>query len=129
MTPDRAQLDELVEAQPRLVVVGDDHDLGPDELDEAAQRPRHLGAGVEDALGGRVAAVEPLAGDPVVLGSVPGDQGLPDVVVGEVPVLVVGRVEVREVHLVEQLDELAGVAAHRRPAPEEQLGCPELEGL
>ena len=59
-------------------------------------------------------AVDALARDAVVLGRVPRDQRLPDVVVREVAVLVVGRVEVREIERPERARRLARVAPDRR---------------
>ena len=57
---------------------------------------------VEHALRRRVARVDALARDAVVLGRVPRDERLPHVVVREVAVLVVRRVEVREVERAER---------------------------
>ena len=82
---------------PRLVVVRDDHDARPHVGDHLPQRVGHRPPLVEHALGRVVARVDALARHAVVLGRVPRDQRLPHVVVGEVAVLVVRRVEVGEV--------------------------------
>ena len=60
-----------------------------------------------------VARVEALAGDAVVRRSVPPDERFPDVIVREVAVLVVRRVEVGEIDLRQDVDELEGVASDR----------------
>ena len=95
---------------------------------DGPQRVRHATPTIEDALRVRVARVDPLAGHAVVLGRIPRDERLPHVVVGEVAVLVVGRVEVGEV----EGPERRGPRRRRRPRTRatgtgEQLGDPQLE--
>ena len=92
-----AHVDQFSQGDPRLVVVGDHCDPRGYLGDHLAQGGGHLALLVEDALCGVVAAVDALAGDAVVSGSVPGDQRLPYVIVGEIPMLVVRRVDVRQV--------------------------------
>ena len=76
-----------------------DHPGRGQRADERLERvPRRRGA-VEGAAGR--AAVDPLARHAVGLGAVAADDGLPHVVVREVGVLVVGRVEVGRVDAVE----------------------------
>ena len=65
--------------------------------DHPRERVGHLAPAVERALGRGVARVDALARHAVVLGRVPRHQRLPHVVVREVAVLVVRRVEVGEV--------------------------------
>ena len=126
----RAHLAQLVERDPCLVVVRHDHDVGVDGGDRSAQRIRHLALAVEHALGRVVAGVEPLAGDPVVLGPVPRHDRLPHVVVGEVPVLVVGRVEVGEVDVTELGGDRCSVAEQRRTrSPSSNCGTSSRSGL
>ena len=120
-------LQQLVQAQPGLVVVRQHHDVGLQAGHRGCQRTGHLPLPVEHALGGLVAAVDALAGHPVVLRRVPGHQGLPDVVVREVPVLVVGRVQVGEVEGAQRRGQGHGVASHRRSGPRQEVGHPEVE--
>jgi len=112
---------QVLERDEALVGEGQDQDLGPDPGDEPGQGPGHLATAVEHALGGLVAGVDPLAGDAVVLRGVPAHEGLPHVVVGEVAVLVVGRVEVGQVHGLQLVDDLRGVGA-QGPAPPRAVG-------
>ena len=70
--------------------------------------------------------LDALARDPVVIGLVPCDEGLPYVVVPLVAVLVVRRVQVREVEPPETARELACVASDRVAGAVDQLGHPQL---
>ena len=70
-----------------------------------------------------VARVDPLAGDAVVLGCVPANQRLPDVVVREVAMLVVRRVEIGQINMRDDVDERHRVTAHRDPTPGKQSGA------
>ncbi len=124
----RAHVAQLVGVDPRLVVVRHHHDAGLHRGDDAAERVGHQPTPVEHALGGVVARVDALARHAVVLGRVPRDQRLPHVVVGEVAVLVVRRVEVREVALGQRRRHVERVAAARAtPVPGEQLGDAQRE--
>ena len=117
----------LVGADPRLVVVRHHDDLGLRPPDDVRQRRRHLPPPVEHRLGRLVPAVDALAGDAVVLGCVPTDQSLPDVVVGEVPVLVVGRVEVGEIDVWQDVDGLPDVAEDRDAGAGQELGPAQFQ--
>ena len=79
------------------------------------------------ARGVVVAGIDAFAGDPVVLGLVPAHQRLPHVVVREVAMLVVRRVEVHQVDRAEQLDRADGVPSHGVPGTGEQHGHLELQ--
>ena len=93
----------------------------PGPLDQVGQRRSGLPAQVVGALAR--AAVGALARDPVVVGRVPPHERLPHVVVAEVGVLVVGRVDVRQVDPVQLGGQLVRVGAGhpprrpRRPRP------------
>ena len=97
------------------------HHSGAYVPDHALERAGHLALGVEHALGRRIARVDPLARNAVVLRRIPRHERLPDVVVGEVPVLVVRRVKVGEVELAQRPDDLDRVRPHREPAAGEQV--------
>ena len=86
------QRDEVAEVVEPLVGAREHEPRAREPLDDPRQRVRGLAPPVERAL--RRPAVDALAGDAVVLGRVPADQRLPHVVVREVGVLVVRRVEV-----------------------------------
>ena len=89
LAPDPAQVNQVVPTNPRFVVVGDHHHLGIHGGHDLGQGGWHLPLPVERAPRGAVAHVNSLAGHSVVLRGVPRHQGLPHVVVGHVPVLVV----------------------------------------
>ncbi len=76
-----------------------------------------------------LACVDALARDAVVLGSIPRDERFPDVVVREVAVLVVRRIDVREVEGTEAAHQLARVAEHRTARTGDQFGHAQLDGL
>ena len=125
-----AHLAQLVERHPRLVVVRHDHDVGVDRGDRAAQRVRHLALAVEHALGRIVAGVDALAGHAVVLRLVPRHERLPHVVVGEVAVLVVRRVEVGEVDMADRCRRVASASpSSARPGPASRCGTSRRSGL
>ena len=65
VAPPGAQVAELVEGQPRLVVVGEDDHIGGHPGHHPAQGVGHGAATVEGALGGRVPQVLALAGHAV----------------------------------------------------------------
>ena len=110
-----------------FVVVRHDHDTRADVADHTLERGRHLALDVEHALGRRIAGVDPLARDAVVRGGVPRHERLPHVVVREVPVLVVRRVEVGEVELAEGARHVDRVGADRPPAAVEEIGDAQRE--
>ena len=115
-------VDELVELDPRLVVVRDDHDPRVDGVDARLERDGHLAPPVERAGTGAVAQLEPLARDAVGLGLVPRHEGFPHVIVRLVAVLVVRRIEVGEVERSERGRELDGIAPHRDPRTGQEIG-------
>ena len=82
---------------------------------------------VEVAARGGVLRVDALAGDPVVGRRVPADQGLPDVVVREVAVLVVGRVEVGEVDRPDRRPAPAWRPPGSSARPGKEIGGPERQ--
>ena len=125
---DRAPLAELVDADPRLVVVRHHDDTRPHLGDHAAEGLGHRPPLVEQALGLVGARVDPLAGNAVVLGRVPGHQRLPDVVVREVAVLVVRRVEVREVTGREGVGDVEGIRPQRGARTRQQLRHAQRQG-
>ncbi len=89
---DRLELCSVVET---LVGDRDEQPRRHERGDEAGQSRRSAPARVVGAS--PLSTVQPLVGDAVALGRVPADDGLPDVVVGEVGVLVVRRVDVDEI--------------------------------
>ena len=118
-------------ADPRLVVVRHARRLAPARRAITwRERVGHRPPAVEHALGRVVAGVDALAGHAVVLGRVPRHQRLPHVVVGEVAVLVVRRVEVGEVAR-RRASRATSSASPRTaaPAPGEQLRHPQRERL
>ena len=120
---------ELIERDPGLVVVRQHQHAGPHPADGLPQGLGHLSPAIERALVGRVARVDPLARLPVVVGVVPGHQRLPDVVVGEVAVLVVGRVEVGQVELAQRLDHFGRIGPDGPPGTRQELGRTKLQAV
>ena len=127
LPPLRAELEQLLEGHPRLVVVGEHEQTGVDLSEERGQRGDERAARVERAAGRRVATVIPFAGDAVVAGRIPRDQGLPGVVVAVVGMLVVRWVEIREVDGREPGRGGAGIGPDRGPMAGEQHRGPQLE--
>ena len=120
LAPGREELDQLLAVEEALVVEGDDQGRRPDGAEEPRERLPAAAPRVEGALA--LAAVDPLAGAAVGLGLVPADQGLPDVVVAEVLVLVVGRVDVGDVapqraRGLGRVELVGGALARRRSRP------------
>ena len=64
-----------------------------------------------------------------MLRSIPGHESLPDVVVREVAMLVVGRIEVSQVELTKRTYELRGVPANGPARTDVELGLSELERI
>ncbi len=124
---DRAHVAQLLGLDPRFVVVRHDDHARLHRRDHPPERIRHQSTPVEHALGRVVARVDALARDPVVLGGVPRDQRLPHVVVGEVPVLVVRRIEVGEVARRQRGGHVERVAADRHAGAGEELGDPQRQ--
>src|ERR1039458_7033023 len=90
-------LEQVVAAKPGLVIARHDNNGRFDSADDLGEGSGHCLLRIEITAGGGAPRVGPLARNPVVVGRVPADEGLPDVVVGEVAVLVVRRVEIREI--------------------------------
>ena len=95
LAPGPQERQELVAGEEPLVVERDDDGGRVDRREELREGLAAATLRVEGALA--LAAVDPLARDPVGLGVIPADQGLPDMVVAEVRVLIVGRVDVDDV--------------------------------
>jgi hypothetical protein len=62
-----------------------------------------------------------------MLGSIPGHQSFPDVIIGEVAVLVVWRIEVREVEVTQLIDEPGCITANGPAGPDEKLRRSQLK--
>jgi len=122
-------LDELVEADPGLVVVGDHHHLRVDALDAGAERVGHRPPAVEDARAVAVGELGALARDAVVRRRVPRDDRLPHVVVRLVAVLVVRRVQVGEIEVAELREQRDRVTPDRGTLAGEQVRAAEREAL
>ena len=105
----RLELPGIMEA---LVRHGDEEPRRGNGRQKLGKRRRGVATGVVGAS--PLTAVEPLVGDAVTLGSIPADDRLPHMVVREVRVLVVRRIEVDEVG-VELRSELVCVDPRDRP--------------
>ncbi len=112
----REQSLEIVRAMETLVARRDDQPRGAQATDQLGQGCRGGALRVVRAAGG--AAVDALVCDAVTRGRVPANERLPEVVVREVGVLVVGRVDVDEIDIeapARARSRRAGLPDARRP--------------
>jgi len=111
-----------------LVAVGSEDVLAVSVLDDLSDGPLARLLSVEEARVGL--QVHPLASHAVVLRVVPAAESFPDMVVGPVPVLVVGRIQVEQVtrQVVGRLDRVREVCrASLAWAVLDELGNPHLK--
>jgi len=104
----RLDVTRIVEA---LVVEGEHQPRRTQVAQQLGESSGRLPAGVVTALS--IAAVDPLARDAVLLWRVPADERFPHVVVGEVGMIVVGRIDVHEVDIEVRCELVRVLPKHR----------------
>ena len=124
MTAGLASGHQVVEAHPGLVVIGQNQNSGVHLFDYLSQCGGHRSLRVERTRRCRIPAFDALLGYPVMLRVIPGHDGLPHVVVGQIPMLVVRRVQVGQVERAKRTGHLEGVASYRLAGSVDQVGNP-----